>query len=104
MVRRTAVILVVFALSSLIPACSKIEKPQVPVLELGKLPQGQEYQLLKDATSLPADWGNLVSVTSTPAFPEEELLWFQDSAGNVRMVVYVVRTRKMLDVTLIHRQ
>jgi hypothetical protein len=50
---------------------------------------------LPDADAIPLAWGKLVSVTIT----EQDYfyqLWFQDEAGNVRMVGYDLRTNRLI--------
>jgi hypothetical protein len=93
--RRIGGILVLLALVLVIPSCSRLEPPAA-----GNLPR----ETLREATTLPADWGNLVSVTSSAMYPDLLQLWFQDSAGNVRMVVYSLPNSQFLHVTLIRRQ
>jgi hypothetical protein len=96
MLRRTAVVLVLAATVLSISSCRKLETPAAS----GKLP----HQTLANATTLPADWGNLVSVTNAAFYPDLLQLWFQDRDGNVRMVVYSLSTSGFLHATLVRRQ
>jgi hypothetical protein len=50
---------------------------------------------LPDSTAVPAAWGSLISVTVNQASPDVYQLWFQDPAGNVRLVVYPVRLGRL---------
>ena len=93
MLRRTAVILALCALVLSIPACARIE-PQ------GRFPR--EASLT--ATSIAADWGNLVAASTSAEQPDLTQLWFQDASGNIRMVLYNVRDNTLLNVTLFRRQ
>jgi hypothetical protein len=59
---------------------------------------------LADSSTLPSEWGNLVSVSNSTSYPELIQLWFQDRAGNVRMVVFGLDNGKIRHVTLMRRQ
>ena len=60
---------------------------------------------LSSTESVPYDWGSLVSVTTQPASPNRFQLWFQDEAGNVRMVLFDTSLNQLVwDATLITRQ
>jgi hypothetical protein len=41
-----------------------------------------------DSNEVPRDWGRLASVTIDPVNENGILLWFEDEAGNVRMIGY----------------
>ncbi len=41
---------------------------------------------LIDLTNIPATYGNLISVTSIPAYPEWVQMWFQDNTGTIRVI------------------
>lgn len=59
---------------------------------------------LVDLKSIPAAYGNLVSVTSIPAYPEWVQMWFQDSAGTIRIIkVSFKDNRMMAEATTITR-
>ncbi len=67
----------------LLLSCSQL--PQALPAGEGGLPT----ESLKDLTSVPPEWGNLVSVTSSIKGDNAGLyfqLWFQDGEGNVRVV------------------
>ncbi len=96
MLRRTVVVLLLAVVVFSIPACRRLESPAAG----GGLP----HQTLLNAATLPADWGNLVSVTNAASYPDLLQLWFQDRDGNVRMVVFRVTTSEFLHVTLVRRQ
>jgi hypothetical protein len=64
-------------------------------------PTGSE---LIDLKSVPASYGNLVSVTSIPAYPEWVQMWFQDEAGTIRILKVSFGDNKMVtDVRTIVR-
>lgn len=50
--------------------------------------------------SLPLEYGQLKSVTSTEQYPGWAQLWFQDDAGTIRMVRINWATDQMLTKTL----
>ncbi len=81
MLRRVTGILALSMLVLLLPSCAKLESstPQAG---------GVAVEKLERATSIPAEWGNLISVSSVSAFPDLLQLWFQDREGIVRMVVF----------------
>jgi hypothetical protein len=41
---------------------------------------------LVDLKSIPASYGDLISVTSIPAYPEWVQMWFQDNTGTIRII------------------
>ena len=49
---------------------------------------------LPDADSIPAEWGDLISVTVSPNIENVFQLWFQDKDGNVRMIPYSIRKNR----------
>jgi len=40
------------------------------------------------SNQIPSDWGRLAAVTPDPLYRTGVLLWFEDEAGNVRMIGY----------------
>lgn len=58
------------------------------------LPQGEggvATEALKSLTSVPPEWGNLISVTTTTTrdnVTQYIQLWFQDAGGTVRVVAF----------------
>jgi hypothetical protein len=60
---------------------------------------GTPTDALKDSTSVPPEWGTLVSVTSMTT-PDNSVqyfqLWFQDKDGTVRVVSYDPRTNHLM--------
>ena len=95
MLRRTAGTLILLALVTLSISCRRIE---------GRGPGSLSAEPVREGKVLPADWGNLVSVTTSAPFPEDMQLWLQDSSGNVRVAVFSLRTRQLTSVTVIRRQ
>jgi hypothetical protein len=96
MLRRTAGMLALLALVVLTTSCRRLEQRGGP----GSLP----VQPVANGMVLPADWGNLISVTSSDTFPGVMQLWLQDSAGNVRVAAFSLPQNKLTYVTLIRRQ
>ncbi len=43
---------------------------------------------LPDARSIPAEWGDLVSVTHSDRWEHAFQLWFENDEGTIRMAVY----------------
>lgn len=41
---------------------------------------------VSELSSIPLDYGNLISVTTLPEYPNWMQLWFQDDQGTIRMV------------------
>jgi hypothetical protein len=83
--------LVVMVLVLLPLSCTKIGEQAVT----GQGRVAVETLTTKD--SIPLSWGKLVSVTMTPDAGYFFQLWFQDEQGNVRMVVYHMRTNSLMD-------
>jgi len=83
--------LVVMVLVLLPFSCTKIPEWAGP----GQGKVAIETVALKD--SIPLEWGNLVSVTMTTQAGYLFQLWFQDEQGNIRMVLYQMRTNNLMD-------
>ena len=66
-------------------SCTKIPEPIESNLGMQELPLGN---------TIPAQWGNLVSVISASEFATYVQLWFQDKDGNVYLVGYNVLKNK----------
>lgn len=96
MPRRTSALLALLVLLLVLPSCAKLERPMPSSANLPS-------EDLPGRASLPAQWGNLVSVTSADAFPDLLQLWFQDREGNVRMVVFNLSTNEFLHAKRIGR-
>jgi ABC-type Zn uptake system ZnuABC Zn-binding protein ZnuA len=58
-------------------------------------PQAASSNLV-DLKNIPAAYGNLVSVTSIPAYPEWVQMWFQDSAGTIRIIKVSFKDNRMI--------
>ena len=69
----------------LLLSCTKIPEPIESNLGMQELPLGN---------TLPAQWGNLVAVTSASEYPSYVQLWFQDKDGNVYLVRYNIWKNK----------
>lgn len=46
--------------------------------------------------SIPAEWGDLVAVSVNANVGHIYQLWFQDAAGNIRIVFYNIRNNELL--------
>ena len=70
----------------------------VVLLSCTKIPVTMEsdlgMQVLPLGTTIPAQWGNLVAVTSANEYASYVQLWFQDKDGNVYLVGYNVLKNK----------
>jgi hypothetical protein len=97
MLRRTAGTLALLALFVLTMSCRRLEQQRGGP---GSLPT----EPVANGMVIPADWGNLISVTSSEIFPGVMQLWLQDSAGNVRVAAFSLTQNKLTSVTLIRRQ
>ena len=79
----------------LLLSCTKISEPIESDLGMQELPLG---------ITLPAQWGNLVAVTSASEYASYVQLWFQDKDGNVYLVGYnVLRNKFFLKYRYIKR-
>jgi len=96
MLRRTAATLALLALIVSAQSCRKLETTAGP----GSLP----IESIQNGMVLPAEWGNLISVTTSDRFPDLMQLWMQDGASNVRVVAFSLRQVKLTSVILIRRQ
>jgi hypothetical protein len=94
MLRRTAGILVVIALVVLNSSCRRLSEPVANGLPREELPASATIQ---------ADWGVLVAVSHSTGHPDLLQLWFQDAAGNIRMVVYNLERNRLLHVTMMRK-
>jgi len=66
----------------------------VSCTRLGEPTSGEQTLALQTLTrtdSIPAAWGKLVSVSSSPGIEDLVQLWFQDDAGIIRMAHYNVK-------------
>jgi hypothetical protein len=84
-------------LAVVVCAASSCRKIQAPA-------EGVPGETLTGATTLPAEWGRLVSVSSEATHPDLAQLWFQDDSGTVRMVVYRIGTGELVNVRIFRRQ
>jgi hypothetical protein len=85
------------AVALLTASCARISEPTVT-------PGGIPDEALASRGTLPAAWGELVSVSSVPAYPELAQLWFQAGDGTVRYAVVSLRTHEVLNAHVIRRQ
>jgi hypothetical protein len=69
----------------LLLSCTKIPEPIESNLGMQELSLGD---------TIPAQWGNLVAVTSANEYATYVQLWFQDKDGNVYVVGYNVSKNK----------
>ena len=87
---RTSRWLVGLALVCLPLSCSRLPRSSSPG-EGGEL----AIESLTVPDSVPAEWGELVSVVNGSASAEWLILCFQDEGGVVRMVAYNVKTARL---------
>ncbi len=87
-------LLVVAAL--MVTSCARISTPKAA-------PGGIPVEELASRAVVPAAWGNLISVSSVPEYPELAQLWFQGTDGTVRYAVVSLRRHEILNAHVIHR-
>ncbi len=97
MPRTTVWVLLLLAVVLLAPACT-------PISSSSSAPGGLPSEKLPAIDSIPADWGNLVAVTTTPAYPDLAQLWLQDREGKIRLVVFNLSTAELTQAKRIGRQ
>jgi hypothetical protein len=90
------IVLLVLLISSILAlntlSCKKVET----------LPEGNiSIVKLDNVSSIPADYGSLVSVTINPTFPRISQLWFQDNEGTIRMVSVGTIDKAILDKVMV---
>jgi hypothetical protein len=78
------------ALNSL--SCNKVET----------VPEGRiTIVKLDNVSSIPADYGSLVSVTINPTFARVSQLWFEDKDGTIRIVSVGTIDKAILDKVMV---
>lgn len=90
--KRTCFVVIVLLLLS--SACTRLPGPAP--LEEGDI----TIERLAESNSIPATWGNLVSVSHRPDFEHIFQLWFQDDDGNIRMIPYNMNSSRLLQNAL----
>ena len=93
---RAAGILVLAVLAVLGASCARLSEP---VGGLGGIPA----ENLEARDTVPAAWGDLVSVSSVAEYPELAQLWFRAADGTVRYAVVSLRTHEILNAHVIRR-
>jgi len=68
---------------------------RLPQQEAARHPGPMPTETLPDSLTVPAAWGNLVSVTVNPDYGDAIYLWYQDPQGNTRIVVFDNRKRQL---------
>ena len=97
MPHRSTVCFIMSAILILGVSCARIGEP-------GPTEQRLVLEKLTQTDSIPAKWGKLVSVSSTPGVENWAQLWFQDDEGNIRVVPYNVRDNYLSSqARIIHR-
>jgi hypothetical protein len=84
MSHRFSACFIMFAVLIVSASCAKVGEPG----------PGEQKSVLENLTkpdSIPANWGKLVSVSSSPGLEYWVQLWFQDDEGTIRVVRYNVR-------------
>lgn len=77
-------------------SCAKISTPTAA-------PGGIPAESVASRSTVPAEWGDLVSVSSVAEYPELAQLWFQAADGTVRYAVISLRTQEILNAHAIRR-
>ena len=86
LLRKTICLLVVVFLLPIL-SCTRLDTPpEGEILGTEKLPA---------LSSIPPEWGKLVSVSTTPIYEGFFQLWFQDENGKIRMVAYSARNGRL---------
>ena len=93
---RLAGALVLVTLVLLVASCARIS-------EQTAVPGGIPDEALASRGTLPAAWGDLVSVSSVPQYPELAQLWFRGADGTIRYAVVSLRTHEILNAHVIRR-
>lgn len=93
---RLAGVFVLVATALLAVSCARISTPTAA-------PGGIPAEDLASRSTVPAEWGDLVSVSSVAEYPELAQLWFQAADGTVRYAVVSLRTQEILNVHAIRR-
>ncbi len=76
-------------------SCTRISGPAT--VEEG----GLTVERLDQLGSVPAAYGELISVTDHPTYAGETLLWFHDDAGTVRIVRYHQNRNRLSPIVLV---
>ncbi len=90
MLYRTGAYLLVAALVLAAASCTELRRTtprEGPAVTIEQTPY---------SNSVPLEWGQLISVTADPTWPAATL-WFQNEAGEVRLVGYHHESRRLVD-------
>ncbi|KPJ92428.1 MAG: hypothetical protein AMS18_07410 [Gemmatimonas sp. SG8_17] len=90
MLYRTGGYLLVAALVLSAVSCTRLSRTtphEGPAVAIEEMPY---------SNSVPLEWGQLISVTADATWPASTL-WFQNEAGEVRLVGYHYESRRLLD-------
>jgi len=90
MLGRAGICLLVMTLVLFLLSCSKLSEKKSP--EEGKI----AVVKMADNSSIPKEWGKLVSVSVKPDSTHVFQLWFQDEDGNIHMTKYNTDLGKLL--------
>lgn len=82
MFKLTARVLCVAFLGLVVSSCRRL--PEMPTPGVSQVP----LDTLSSVQSVPSDYGALKAVSHNPNWPEYFQLWFEDSAGNLRIVPF----------------
>jgi hypothetical protein len=93
---RLAGVLVLGATVLAAASCARISTPTVAA---GGIPT----ERLTSRDIVPAEWGELVSVSSVAEYPDLAQLWFRATDGSVRYVVVSLRRQEILNAHVIRR-
>lgn len=70
-------------------SCAKLGEQPCPK------PESIQVVTLPSVDSVPREWGNLISVSSVPDYPDLLQLWFQGEDGTIHMAPYNVKTSQL---------
>lgn len=89
MLRRAVACPLVLVLVFFVASCTRLPRSETPG-EKGEL----AIDTLRFSDSIPLEWGDLISVTSS-SHPNVSLLWLRDQAGNIHVVRYSETTQRL---------
>lgn len=93
---RVAGLLLLAVLALLAASCTKLSTPTA-------LGGGIPVEVLGAKSTVPAEWGSLISVSGVAEYPDLVQLWFQDRDGTVRYAVVSLRRHQLLNAHVIRR-
>ena len=92
--RKIFLILIIFSVFLVVWSCQKVAQEAD---EMGKL----ERVKLSAVDAVPLEFGKLINVTSLSEYPRIMQMWFEDSAGTIRVVRVSMQLNKIYEEALI---